>query len=160
MEAGSFEKVVALLHELGQQGVEYVLVGGLALGFHGLVRATEDVDLFVRPSPENIDRLKTALWNIWRDPDISEIHQEDLAGEYPVIRYGPPGEVFVVDLLARLGEAFRFEDLEAETKQSGNTRILVATPRTLYLMKRDTVRPQDRVDAEALLQMFPELRDE
>ena len=159
MESGPFERVVALLHELRQQGVEYVLVGGLALGFHGLVRATEDVDLFIRPSPENVDRLKTALWNLWHDPDISEILCEDLAGDYPVIRYGPPGEVFVIDLLARLGEAFCFEDLEAEIKQSGTTMVSVATPRTLYRMKRDTVRPQDRVDAEALRQVFPELGD-
>ena len=34
---------------------------GMALNIHGLVRATEDVDLFVRPDRENIERLRTAV---------------------------------------------------------------------------------------------------
>ena len=38
-------------------GLEYVLIGATAMGFHGLVRATEDVDLFVRATADNIERL-------------------------------------------------------------------------------------------------------
>jgi len=34
-------------------------------------------------------------------------------------------------------------------------RVCLATPRQLYEMKRDTVRPQDRADAEALREAFP-----
>lgn len=33
-------------------GLEYVLIGAAAMGFHGLVRATEDLDLFIRATPE------------------------------------------------------------------------------------------------------------
>jgi hypothetical protein len=32
-------------------GLEYVLIGATVMGFHGLVRATEDVDLLIRPTP-------------------------------------------------------------------------------------------------------------
>lgn len=38
--------------------------------------------------------------------------------------------------------------------------VRVATPRTLYRMKKDTVRPQDRLDAAALLQRFGPLEEE
>jgi predicted nucleotidyltransferase len=42
-------------------GVEFVVVGAYALAFHGAPRATGDIDLFVRPSPENAERVFEAL---------------------------------------------------------------------------------------------------
>lgn len=42
-------------------GLEYTLIGATAMGFHGVVRATEDVDRFVRATPENIERLRAAF---------------------------------------------------------------------------------------------------
>ena len=55
-----FERFLDLVKALTREGVEYVLVGGVALNLHGIVRATEDVDLFIRPSEDNVDRLKRA----------------------------------------------------------------------------------------------------
>lgn len=153
------EKLLALFKELDQRRVDYVLVGGVAMSLHGLVRATEDIDLFVPPDADNVARLKDALRAVWDDPDIDQIQAGDLTGEYPTIRYGPPGEVFVVDLLSRLGSAFRFRDLEAETVMVEGVRVRVATPRTLYRMKKGTVRPIDHADAAALREKFG-LRDE
>ena len=60
----------------------------------------------------------------------------------------------MVDILARLGEAFRFEDLESEELVVEGVRLRVATPRTLYRMKKATLRPQDRFDAEAICDRF------
>ena len=117
-----------------------VLVGGVALNVHGIVRATEDIDLFVRAEDANVERLKDALREIWNDPSIEEISAEDLAGDYPTIRYGPPGESFVVDLLSRLGEAFDYDDLEAELVVLDGVTVRVATPRTLYEMKKEVTR--------------------
>jgi hypothetical protein len=61
---------------------------------------------------------------------------------------------FVIDLIGRLGEAYTFADLESEEVEIGGVRIRVATPRVLYEMKRDTLRPQDRADAEVLRKRF------
>ena len=58
------------------------------------------------------------------------------------------------DLISRLGTAFGFEDLEAETVVLEGVQVRVATPRTLYRMKKDTVRPLDRADAQALREKF------
>jgi len=131
MEADSFETVIELLHELGQQGVDYVLVVDWPSGFPWPRRATRGRRLFVRPSPDNVDRLKTALWNIWHDPTSRRFFRGFLLANIRSSGYGPPGEVFVIDLLARLGEAFRFEDLEAEIKQSGNTQVFGRDAATL-----------------------------
>jgi len=47
-----------------------------------------------------------------------------------------------------------YADVEAEVVHIEGIPIRVATPRMLYRMKRDTVRPQDRADAELLKQRF------
>lgn len=150
-----FDKVLQLFRELKRHEVEYVLVGGVAINLHGLVRATDDVDLFVRPTPENVERLKRALRSVWDDAEIDSITAEDLAGEYPTVRYGPPGDDDpVVDLIARLGTAFGYDDLEFETLDYEGTPVRVATPKTLFRMKRDTVRPDDQRDAQRLAERF------
>lgn len=154
-----FERFLSLLREFEQHQVDYVLVGGIALNLHGIIRATEDIDLFVRPEADNIQRLKRALRAVWDDPDIDQIASEDLAGEYPTIRYGPPGEDFVIDFLSRLGSAFRFEDIQAEVMDVEGVQIRLATPAALYRMKRETVRPIDRADAAALKDKF-EIQDD
>jgi len=117
-------------------------------------RATQDIDLFVAPAPENVERAKTALRSVFRDRSIDEIGAGDLAGEYPTVRYVPDEEAFVIDLIGRLGDAIRYEDLEFEERDVEGVRVRVATPRTLYRMKRDTVRLIDRADAAALKRRF------
>ena len=153
------DRLLALVRELNREGVEYAVVGATALGLHGLARATEDMDLFVRPIQDNIARLRRALSAVWSDPDIDSIVASDLAGEYPTIRYGPPDESFTLALLARLGERFAFDDIEAATVEIQGESIRTATPRMLYTMKRDTVRPQDQADAAALRRTL-DLEDE
>ncbi len=64
-----------------------------------------------------------------------------------------------IDILARLGEAFRFADIESEDLVVDGVRVRVATPRMLYRMKKHTVRPQDRLDAQLLRERF-DLREE
>ena len=50
-----------LLAEFNAQGVEYLVVGAHALAAHGHVRATKDLDVWVRPDAENAKRVVTAL---------------------------------------------------------------------------------------------------
>jgi hypothetical protein len=143
-----------ILAALDREQVRYVLVGGVAINFHGLARATKDIDLFLDVAPDNVERLKRALRSVFDDPALDEISAEDLAGAYPTIRYGPPTGELVIDLIGRLGEAFRYEDLEAVEVEVAGVRVRLATPRTLYRMKRDTLRLQDRADAEMLRRKF------
>jgi hypothetical protein len=112
-----------------------------------------------RPDPDNVERLRTALRALWSDPSIDEITAEDLCGDYPAVRYGPPEGTLYLDILTRLGEATAFSDLEAEEREVEGVRVRVATPRTPYRMKRGTVRPIDHADAAALRAAF-DLEDE
>jgi len=150
----ALDDVLRVIRSLNEAGVEYVVVGGVALNLHGLIRATEDLDLFIRPDPENVARLRSALKAIWQDPSIDEITAEDLCGDYPAVRYGPPTGDFYLDILTRLGEASSYDDLRFEVKTIEGLAVRVATPQTLYRMKRNTVRPIDRADADALRAAF------
>jgi hypothetical protein len=84
------------------------------MNLQGLPRATEDLDVFVAPTEDNIRRLRKALASVFTDPHIEEITATDLLGSYPAIQYVPPDGGFHLDILTRLGEAFRFEDLKSE----------------------------------------------
>jgi|SRR6185295_14637231 len=144
-----------ILQAMKREGVRYILVGSMAMAFHGLVRATRDMDIFVAPDAENVDRLRRALAAVFDDdPNLAEITSEDLSGDYPAIEYSPPGAAYSLDILSRLGEAFRYEDLEAQEVTVDGVDIRVATPRMLYRMKRETVRPMDRHDAAAICERF------
>jgi len=149
-----FERFLDIVRALQAEHVEYAVIGGAALNVHGLVRATEDVDFFVRVTPENVTRLKLALHRVWDDPEIEGICYDDLVGDYPTVRYGPPEDTIYLDILGRLGELYRYEDLEVEDVEVRNQTVRVASPRMLYRMKRDTVRPQDHIDAAALRERF------
>jgi hypothetical protein len=143
----------AVFRALDEQRVEYAVFGAVALGLHGLARATADLDLFIKADPDNVERLKRALRSVFADPSIDEISAEDLCGSYPAVRYLPP-DGFGFDVLTRLGTAFRYEDLEIDERNFDGVPVRVVTPRTLWRMKKDTIRPSDRFDAQVLAERF------
>lgn len=149
------DEIIRVLRAFESAGLEYVLIGAAAMGFHGLVRTTEDLDLFIRATPENIEKLRTALRVAYNgDPHIEEISSADLLGEYPAVRYVPPTGDIYFDVLTRLGEIASFETIDAEVKEVEGTQVRVATPAALYRLKKGTVRSQDHVDAAALQERF------
>ena len=150
----TLEDLERVLGAFERWDVAYVLIGGGAVNAHGLIRATEDIDVMVAPNPDNVERLKSALRSLWNDPSIDEIDPDDLRGEYPAIRYVPPDGDLYIDIVSRFGEAFSFEDLESERLTLGDLEATVATPLTLVRMKRGTVRPIDHGDAGALMHRF------
>jgi Nucleotidyl transferase AbiEii toxin, Type IV TA system len=148
-----------VLEALERERVDYAVFGAVALGIHGLARSTEDLDVFLCPDRDNVERLKRALRSVFSDPSIDEISADDLLGDYPAVQYVPPEGAFHVDVLTRLGEAFRWQDLEILRVPFEGLTVNVVSPRTLYRMKRDTVRAKDRGDAEMLRRRF-DLEDE
>ena len=143
-----------VLRAFESAGLEYVLIGAAAMGFHGVVRATEDLDLFIRATPENIEKLRSAFRAAYGDPKINEISSADLLGEYPSVRYVPPTGDLYFDVMTRLGEVESFETIDAEVKEVDGTRVWVATPAALYRMKKGTVRSLDHADAAAIRERF------
>ena len=63
--------MLRVLRAFDREGLDCVFVGAAALGFHGVVRATEDLDLFIQATAESVERLKRAFragtfWEITR----------------------------------------------------------------------------------------------
>lgn len=149
-----YEKTREVLEAFEREGVVYAIFGAVALNLHGLARATQDLDIFVSPTEENISRLRSALRSVFDDPHIEEITADDLLGDYPAVQYVPPEGTFFIDILTRLGEAFTFNGLETERVDFDGIQVTVVTARMLHRMKRSTVRPQDRADAYRLADHF------
>jgi hypothetical protein len=153
--------MVRVLAALAAERVEYVLIGAAAMGVHGVIRATEDLDLMIRATPDNVERLRRALRTAYPgDPNIDEIRTDDLLGDYPAVRYYPPTGDLYFDILTRLGEVAAYESVEAETREVAGVQVVVATPRALYRLKKGTVRPLDRQDAAMLRERFGLKEDE
>jgi len=153
-EPVDIDLITRIASALGREGVRYKVIGGIALNAHGLARGTQDLDLFVDPSEDNVARLRRALRSVFDDPSLDEIAASDLSGDYPAIQYVAPDGAFSVDILAKLGEAFSFDELEAMDVTWQGVPLTVVTPRQLFDMKRDTVRPQDKADAARLSARF------
>jgi hypothetical protein len=149
-----FASVKSVLAAFEREGVRYAIFGAAALNLHGLARFTEDLDVFLEPTADNVARLRRALASVFDDPSIEEITAEDLLGEYPAVQYVPPAGTFHVDLLTRLGQAFAYDDLEVIRAPFEDLTVSVVSPRTLYRMKRDTVRLKDKADAQLLKERF------
>jgi len=141
MKADSFMAVLKALHVYG---VDYILVGGWAVILHGVPRVTEDLDIFIKRGPANLEKLKKALRSVFNDESIEEITDDDLMN-YPVVRYGTP-EDYYIDIMDRIGEAFKYEDLAYEVLESQGIPIKVATIETLIKLKSGTIREIDKAD--------------
>ena len=111
--------MLRVLRAFEQEALEYVLIGAAAMGFHGLVRATEDLDIFIRATPENVERLKRAFRAAYGgDPNVDEISAVDLLGDYPAVRYYPPSGDLYFDVMTRLGEVASYETVGQRRKRS------------------------------------------
>lgn len=139
--------------------MRYVVFGATALNLHGIPRFTADLDIFIAPERENVERLRGALHAVFDDPHIDEITADDLLGDYAAIQYVPPDGPFHIDIVTKLGEVFRFDNVESERIDFDGIPVTLTTPRMLYRMKKDTVRLKDRGDAEILKRKF-HLEDE
>lgn len=148
-----FGNFLKILRALAKEKVEYILIGGFAVILHGLARLTVDVDIFVKPEAENLDRIKKALKEVFpADLEIDSISLQDLH-DYAVVRFGTTAD-FCIDIMARIGEMFRYEDLQYEVRDIEGVPVRIATPETLFRMKKDTVRPEDKRDAYFLAELI------
>ena len=147
-----FDNFLKVLKALDNEQVDYILVGGVAVIIHGIERLTRDIDIFVKMNETNIQKLRNALHSIFNDKSIDEITLEELH-KYAVIRFGAP-DGFYIDIMARLGEMAVYEDLEYEIIHYQNTKIKIATPETLYELKKETLRLKDKYDAAYLLDLI------
>ena len=142
--ANQLKKFLTVIDALNSFKVEYILIGGVAVILHGLERLTRNIDIFIKMTEENIEKLRKALFSVFDDPSINEITFEEL-DKYPVIRYGSPDD-FYIDIVGRLSELNIFENLKYEVIEYQDIKINVATPEPLFELKKNTYRQKDEMD--------------
>ncbi len=132
-----------ILFELSEAGAEYLLVGAYALASHGLVRATSDIDLWVRPTADNAERVVAALVAFGAPTD-----------QFSVASFTQPDQVLQIgvaplriDLLTSVTglEFDRAWARRVEVELEGLT-VHVLCLEDLATNKKATGRPQDIVD--------------
>ena len=96
--------LLKLLTRFQDEGVEYVLVGGQAVRLNGFLRATEDVDVLLRPTRDNGERVKRALGFLGSAQELDPDWFEQSLGEPENIRVA---DDLLIDLLfAANGETY------------------------------------------------------
>ena len=98
------DPLLHLLSRLREEGVDYVLVGGQAVRLNGFLRATEDIDLLLKPTRDNGEKVKRALSFLKSAREIDPAWFQPEEGEVENIRVA---DDLIVDLLfAANGETF------------------------------------------------------
>jgi hypothetical protein len=77
------------LQLLNSRQVEYLLVGGYAVGYHGYPRATADMDIWIAINPENARRVSDTIREFF-DTDIAEAPPDLFLQENKIARMGVP----------------------------------------------------------------------
>ncbi len=141
---GLFTKFIELMIALEKNGADYMLVGEMAINLHGYNRNTGDIDIFIRPTFENLHKVKTALYEVIKDDSIDEITFDDL-NRYVVIRTGSPNN-FYIDIIGRIGDAYKYEELSYVFFELDGIKIKVADADSLIKLKSKTYREIDKAD--------------
>jgi hypothetical protein len=146
----------ALLEALNEFRVRFVVIGGVAVGAHGYVRSTEDLDLVPDPDPENLKRLTEALGKLGSTlPTVGE-RPFNAATDAGVIRRG--GNVTAMtrygglDVVQRARGVPSYSQLDEDAVDSEllGVPVRICSLSRLREMKEAQNRAQDQADLENL----------
>lgn len=138
-------ELINLCDSLNRSGVRYIVIGGCAVILHGYFRTTNDIDLLIEPSQENIRKLKKALHEALGSDEVFEIQDDDIE-QYAVVRFAPESKDIAVDLIGKVGMVsyeVAIEDIE-EVEMEG-VKIPLCGLSTLIETKKG-LRPRDKGD--------------
>lgn len=82
------DDVLEFIAQLNEHSVDFVLVGGYAMGVHGIIRATADIDFLYRSSKANVRRLCTAMERFGAPESV--IDERALMTPNTVMQFGQP----------------------------------------------------------------------
>ena len=142
-----FEK---LLVRLADHGVQFIVVGGVAVALQGYLRTTEDVDVLVEASRENVTRLLDALSD-YGEGFARELTADDFTDDEGAIRIVEESEFCQIDIFTRMTGLY-YPDLlpDAGTLDLSGRTIRYASKASLIRLKSSSVREKDRLDVIAL----------
>jgi predicted nucleotidyltransferase len=135
-----------ILEDLNEAGVRYVLVGGIAMIRHGVVRATRDIDAVFEPTEENVDRIRELIdrWKATR-PDGSPVRVDEIRADRTIHLATPHGDL---DLLSDRIAGISFARLHerADVKRVDGVTAPICSLADLVALKRLAGRERDMAD--------------
>ena len=139
---------------LNASAVEYLVVGAVAVAHHARPRLTNDLDIWVRPSLENGQRIEQAL----RSFGFASLGFQASDFEHPdsIVQLGVPP--LRIDLITSISGLNSFDEAWAERSPGilGEIATNFIGRRSLLTNKQSVARPRDLGDIEALLGSDPD----
>jgi hypothetical protein len=136
-----------LLANLARAEVNFIVVGGVAVALNGFVRTTDDVDILIERSPENVARLLEALksFGAGHARELSLADFDEAEGAIRVV------EDFPLDIFTIM-RGHRYAELIKCVRQTeiGNAAINFLNADGLIRLKQDSTREKDQIDIAAL----------
>jgi hypothetical protein len=141
-----------LLSELNVRGVEFLIVGGYAVGAHGFERVTKDLYVWIRPTLANARRVFKALGAF--GAPLDDLTIKDLSRRGTLFQIGVPP--VRTDIITSIG-LIRFENAWPRRMKSkfGSQPVFVLSREHPIANKEETGRPQDIAVAKRLEKNAP-----
>lgn len=138
-----------LLVVFAEAGVEFVIVGAYALALHGAPRASGDIDLFVRPSTSNAQRVVNGLTRFGAPLESSGVTAADFVQPGAVYQIGiPPRRI---DLMTQISGVSFDEAWASRVTAEVDGRTVAFIGRAALLRNKEASgRPKDIADAARL----------
>ena len=143
-----FEKLLA---DLARGGVDFAVVGGLAVILNGYPRLTVDAGILVHDAPDNLRKLLQRLER-WGEGWARELKVEDFVAQEGSIRVM---EDFDLDLFVRM-RGKTLDDFRPNLRyvESAGVRIPYLAPADLIFLKEGSWREKDQLDVSALKEIL------
>lgn len=153
--------IQGIIDRLGEARVDYIVIGGVAVGFHGYVRATKDLDIVPAPDRQNLERLVGVLRALGAELDgAGDFEAAELPDPLDPGTLSLGGNWVLQTQLGRFDVMQWLDDTElwemlapsaVEVEMEG-VQVKVASYEDLVALKRQASRPSDIEDLERLRQ--------
>ena len=141
-----------ILSAFCEEKVEFMLVGAYAVAAHGLPRATGDIDLWIRSSSENADRIWAALTRF--GASLSDLSKQDFVRPDTVVQLGVTPRR--IDILTGItGVDYESAARAKVVIEIEGIKVPVISLSHLIQNKTAVGRPQDAADVARLEQLHP-----
>jgi hypothetical protein len=149
----NFSQFEKLLVDLARSGIDFAVVGGVAVSLNGFVRATDDLDILISDAPENVRQLLDVLV-LWGEGFARELKVEDFIPQEGSIRVM---EEFDLDIFTRM-RGKSLEDFRPRLRylEINATRIPYLAPEDLIFLKQTSWREKDQIDVSTLKRLLKE----
>ena len=138
---------IDLCASLNESGARYLVIGGMAVAFHGFERFTKDLDIWVAPTPDNAKRVIRALREF--GAPVARLTAADFEdpGSFVIIGVEP----YRVDILmGPPGLEFDAAWPNRQQREIKGALVNFVSLPDLLTLKRASGRPQDKRDVAAL----------